>query len=153
MSQTIFIDADACPVKDEIYKVADRYQWQVKVVANAWLSVPTKSAIEFVLVPGGLDAADDWIAENAQRHDIVVTSDIPLAARCLENHASVIDSKGNAFSESSIGSQLASRELLAHLRDSGAITGGPKAYSPKDRSQFLQCLDQHIQKIRRELAD
>lgn len=146
---TIFVDADACPVKQEIYRVAKRYEFGVTVVANAALQVPKASWLELVVVSAGLDAADDWIAQRAETNDIVITADIPLAARCLERGASVLDHKGGEFTEDRIGHALASREISAHLRESGLTTKGPAPYANKDRSQFLQRLDQAIQSIRR----
>lgn len=145
----IWVDADACAVKDEIYRVAKRYEWQVTLVANAWLNITESEWLKLVVVRGHLDAADDWIAEHVTADEIVVTSDIPLAARCLEKQARVLDGKGNEFTESSIGSALASRDLMATLREAGVVQSGPAPFSPKDRSQFLQRLDQTIQSIRR----
>ena len=145
----IFIDADACPVKEEIYRVAKRYGMKVYVVSNSWMQTPEQERLEFVRVDDGFDAADDWIVEHAAAGDIVITSDIPLAARCLENGACVLGPKGNEFSEDSIGSALASRELLSQLRDMGAMTGGPAPMEKRDRSAFLQKFDQIIQAIRR----
>ena len=147
---TIYVDADACPVKQEIYRVAKRYELPVKVVANAALHVPKASWLELVVVRSGLDAADDWIAEHAQLDDIVITADIPLAARCIEAAASVIDHKGGTFTEDRIGEALASPEVMEHLRESGMITKGPAPFTDRDRSQFLQRLDQVIQAIKRK---
>ena len=145
----IYIDADACPVKDETYRVATRYELKVYVVSNSWMRTPDKGQVELVLVGDGFDAADDWVAEHAGDGDIVVTSDIPLAARCLACGARVLDAKGKEFKEESIGSALASRELLADLRDLGEITGGPAPLEKKDRSRFLSRLDEVVQAIRR----
>lgn len=146
----IFVDADACPVKDEIYRVAKRYTLPVKLVANIPMNTPGSKQIELVLVKHGADAADNWIAENVTENDIVTTADIPLAARCLKKKASVIDFRGNEFTEVGIGSALASRELMDQLRSDGVITGGPAPFGKKDRSQFLQRLDQTIQSLRRK---
>src|SRR4051812_25141315 len=140
---TIYVDADACPVKDEVYRVARRYALCVKVVANAPLRVPNDSLIELVVRPG-FGAADDWIAEQAEEGDIIVTADIPLAARCLEKGARVLSPKGEPFTESDIGSALAMRELMDQLRQGGAITGGPAAMTPRDRSRFLSKFDETI---------
>ncbi len=146
----IFVDGDACPVKDEVYRVAKRYEMTVTVIANAPMRVPAAEWVTLVVVKGNYEAADDWIAEHVAADDIVITSDIPLASRCLEKQAHVLDARGGAFSAASIGSALASRELMSQLRDSGAITGGPAPYSKQDRSKFLQTLDQTIQKLRRK---
>lgn len=146
---TIYIDADACPVKSEVYRVASRYSMRVVVVANAPLRVPADGPVESV-VCSGFGAADDWIAEHAGMGDIVVTADIPLAARCLANGARVLDPKGHPFSESDIGSALALRDLMADLRQGGIVTGGPAAMTPKDRSRFLSKLDEVINAVRRD---
>ncbi len=145
----IYVDADACPVKDEIYRVAKRYEMEVIVVANMHLFVPKAKWLKLVVVSSGLDEADNWIAEKVTADDIAITADIPLAARCLESEAVVLDHKGGEFTEDRIGEALASREILAQLRESGVVTGGPAPFTDKDRSQFLQKLDQVIQKIRR----
>jgi uncharacterized protein len=147
---TLFVDADACPVKAEIYRVASRYGVPVKVVANAFMRIPDAPGLELVVVPGGFDEADDWIVERAGPRDIVVTADIPLAARSLEKGARVLDHKGGVFTEDTIGEALASRELLSQLRQAGAITGGPAPFEPRDRSRFLQRLDETIQALRRQ---
>ena len=141
----IHVDADGCPVKDEIYRVAKRYQLPVRVVANKWIGTPSDPLVQMVVVSDGFDAADDWIVEHAVADDVVVTSDIPLAARCLAKKAFVIDPKGRRFTDNDIGSALASRALSAHLRESGLITGGPAPFKDRDRSQFLQALDSAIQ--------
>ncbi len=148
----IYIDADACPVKDETYHVAKRYDLQVYVVSNSWMRTPDQGRIQFVEVDDGLDAADDWIAERATTGDIVLTADIPLAARCLERGAEVMGFKGKAFTPESIGTALASRELMSHLREMGENTGGPAPLQKRDRSEFLNLLDQVIQKIKRRKA-
>lgn len=138
----ILVDADACPVKEEIYRVARRLKVPVVVVANSRMSVPFEAGIELVVVASGqLDDVDDWIAERATPGDVVVTADIRLAARCLEAGAQVLSPAGVAFTEDDIGSALATRELMAELREAGAVTGGPKPFSPKDRSRFLHALD------------
>lgn len=144
----IYVDADACPVKQEIYRVAERYGWQVNVVTNSIMHVPPAEWIKLVVVPGRLDAADNWIAEHVTSEDVVVTADIPLASRCLDKGAAVIDLRGGVFTEDGIGEALATRELLGHLRDSGSVTSGPAPFQPRDRSRFLQRLDQTIQAIR-----
>ncbi|MBC2733341.1 MAG: YaiI/YqxD family protein [Desulfobacteraceae bacterium] len=145
----IIVDADACPVKKEIYRVAGRYQLNVTLVANAWMRVPNERWITLEVVGDRFDAADDWIAENVQAHDIVVTADIPLASRCLAKGARVLGPTGKPFTEDNIGSAVATRELLAGLRAAGEITGGPPPLQKNDRSRFLQQLDNVIQSIRR----
>jgi uncharacterized protein len=145
----IFVDADACPVKPEVYKVAERHGMKVFVVANAFLNVPQSPLIERVLVSTGFDAADDWIAERARRGAIVITADIPLASRCVKAGADVIGPTGKPFSEASIGMALATRNLMEDLRAMGDVTGGPKPFSAKDRSAFLSALDVAINRLKR----
>lgn len=149
----IYVDADACPVKDEIYRVALRHGLPVSVVAGNFIRVPQDPLIERVAAGSGMDAADDWIAERAGKGDIVVTSDIPLASRCVKAGAEVIAPNGKPFTEQSIGMTLAVRNLMTDLRSSGEVTGGPKSYSPRDRSAFLSALDQTIRRIQRQRAD
>ncbi len=146
----IFVDADACPVKDEIYRVAQRYGLAVTLVANSRMRVPLKTFIHLEVVPGGFDAADDWIAEQAGQDDIVITADIPLANRCISKGARVLGPSGKPFTEDNIGSALATRDLLSELRDLGEIGGGPPPFSQRDRSLFLQQLDQMINAILRK---
>ena len=146
---SIYIDADACPVKAEIYRVAERYGLKVYVVANSIISVPRDLRIERVVVSDSFDAADNWIAERCGPGDIVVTADIPLADRCLKAGAAVIGSTGVPFTTSSIGMALANRELMSNLRAMGEVTGGPKPMTPRDRSRFLSALDETIQRLRR----
>ncbi len=146
----ILVDADACPVKPEIYRVAERYQLPVTLVANTWMRTPEKPWLSLVLVDGELDAADDWIAEKCEKNDIVITADIPLASRCLKQGAYVISPKGKPFSEDNIGQAVATRDLLSELRSAGEITSGPPPFQKKDRSNFLQQLDNTIQLIRRK---
>ncbi len=149
----IYVDADACPVKDEIYRVAIRHRLPVSVVAGQFIRVPQDPLIERVAAGSGMDAADDWIAERARPGDIVVTADIPLASRCVKAGAEVIAPNGKPFSEESIGMTLAMRNLMTDLRSSGEITGGPKSFSPRDRSAFLSALDQAIRRIQRRRAE
>jgi len=138
---TIFVDADACPVKDEIYRVARRHGVPVTLVADAWMRVPDEDGIELVVVRGDFDAADDWIVEHTSAGDIVVTGDIPLADRCLKLGARVLGLRGREFTEDTIGEAMAGRELAAELRDMGIQTGGPRPFEKRDRSEFLQKLD------------
>ena len=145
----IYIDADACPVKNEIYRVAERYGLQVHVVSNAYLNVPRHPRIALMVVSDGFDAADNWIAEHVQPGDIVVTADIPLADRSLKAGAAVIGNTGVPFTTSSIGMAMASRDLMSNLRAMGEVTGGPKPMTQRDRSRFLSALDETIQKLRR----
>jgi hypothetical protein len=146
---TLYVDADACPVKAEIYRVAGRHGLKVYVVANSFLMVPNDPLIERVIVGSGFDAADDWIAERAGRGAIVVTADVPLAHRCVKAGADVIAPNGRPFTESSIGMALATRDLMDNLRASGEITGGPKPFSGRDRSAFLSALDLAIVRLKR----
>jgi len=151
-STRIFIDADACPVKDEIYRVAIRHGLPVSVVAGKFIRVPQDPLIERVAAGSGMDAADDWIAERAGPGDIVVTSDIPLASRCVKAGAEVMAPNGKPFTEASIGMALAVRNLMTDLRSSGEVTGGPRSFAPRDRSAFLSALDQTIRRIQRQRA-
>lgn len=145
----IYIDADACTVKEETYKVAGRYGLKVFVVANQYLNVPLDPMIEMIVVDGGFDAADDWIAENITKGDILITSDLLLAERAIKNGARVLGQKGQELDEENIGSALASRELNAHLRNLGQTKTGPSAMAKAHRSQFLGQLDQIIQALKR----
>ena len=148
----IYIDADACPVKEETYKVAKRYGLEVIVVANAWMRTPLNSSISLRVVKDGLDAADDWIVDHIRPHDIVITADIPLAQRCLENGAAALGPKGKSFTVENIGDAVATRDLLAELRSAGTQTGGPSPLRKQDRSRFLQELDKVIQAQQRFAA-
>ena len=145
----IFVDADACPVKQEVYRVASRYCLNVTLVANSWMRIPNESLITLEIVEDGFDAADDWIVEHVQPHDIVVTADIPLASRCLKEGACVIGPTGKPFTENNIGQAVAIRDLLSGLREAGEMTGGPPPLKKGDRSRFLQQLDNVVQSIRR----
>src|SRR6201991_3906833 len=149
----IYVDAGACPVKDEIYRVAARHGLPVSVVAGQFIRVPQDPLIERIAAGSAMDAADDWIAERAGKGDIVITSDIPLASRCVKAGADVLAPNGKPFTEQSIGMTLAVRNLMTDLRSSGEITGGPKSYSPRDRSTFLSTLDQTIRRIQRRRAE
>ena len=140
----IFIDADACPVKEETYKVALRYGVSVAVVANSRMRVPDLAGIELVVVGQGPDVADDWIVESLRPGDVVVTADIPLAARCVDGEAHVIGTTGRVFTEDSIGGSLATRDLMQHLRESGVKTPGPSPISKKNRSRFASKLNELV---------
>jgi len=146
----IFVDADACPVKPEVYRVASRYHLNVTLVANSRMRVPNERWLVLEIVEDGIDAADDWIVEHVQTDDIVVTADIPLASRCLKKGAQVISSTGKPFTQNNIGEAVAIRDLLTELRGAGQITGGPPPLKKRDRSRFLQQLDEVIQSIRRQ---
>lgn len=146
----IFIDADGCPVKREVYRVAGRYDLEVALVANKRIHSPGDPRVEMIVVDGGFDAADDWIVEHAAENDIVITADIPLASRCLKKKAMVLGPKGREFTDENVGEALASRELMSHLRDLGTPTGGPAPFEPRDRSRFLHKLDEIIRTIRRK---
>jgi len=148
----IFVDTDTCPVKPEIYRVAERYALKVYVVANAFMAVPRSDLIERVIVAEGPDAADDWIAERATETDIVITADIPLAGRCVRNGAAVIGPTGKPFTEDSIGMALATRDLLTDLRSAGATTRGPPPLTRQDISRFLSALDLAITRLKRKLS-
>ena len=145
----IYIDADGCPVKNEVLRVAKRYGLKVYVVSNSRMRIPQEELLEQVVVSDQYDAADDWIVEQVKDNDIVVSTDIPLAARSLEKGARVLDPKGRIFTKESIGDALANRELMAYLRDMGNISGGPAPFEKRDRSRFLQHLDNLIQAARR----
>lgn len=145
----IYIDADACPVKEEVYRVARRYGIKVFVVANAPIRVPTEEIIELVVVRGGFDAADDRIVADVAAGDIVVTTDIPLAERCIRSGARVLSPKGTEFTEDAIGDALATRALLDMLRQSGEFGGGPAPFAKADRSRFLGKLDELVHAVRR----
>jgi hypothetical protein len=147
MMLRILVDADAVPVKQEVFRVALRYEIKVVMVANSPINIQQEDWLETVVVSGRFDAADDWIVEHVQKNDIVVTGDIPLAARCLKKAARVLDYRGRILTENSIGNLLATRDLMAHLRDIGVNTGGPKVFEKKDRSRFLQSLDTIVQSI------
>lgn len=146
MTPTIFVDADACPVKEEIYKVAHRCACPVHVVANTFIRVPP--GVQLNVVDAGPDVADDFIAERVQPGDIVVTNDIPLADRTLKAGGFALGANGKPFTASSIGAALAQRELMEHLRSFGETTGGPKPFTPADRSRFLSALDAAVQKAK-----
>jgi uncharacterized protein len=152
---TLYIDADTCPVKNEIYRVAERHALKgtaikVLVVTNSPIAVPRDEMIERVVVGAGMDEADNWIAERTREGDIVITADVPLASRGVKAGATVIAPNGRVFTEASIGETLATRNLMDALRSAGEITGGPKPFSPRDRSEFLSALDRAIVRLVRD---
>jgi uncharacterized protein YaiI (UPF0178 family) len=149
---TLFVDADACPVKDEVYRVSARTSLPVVVVSNSWIRVPGDQQISLVVVDKGLDAADNWIAERAGTGDIVITADIPLAGRALKRGAQAIHPDGRAFTPDNIGTALAARSIGEHLRSMGEMTRGPKPFTPADRSRFLQALDAAVRRARRSVG-
>jgi uncharacterized protein YaiI (UPF0178 family) len=154
MPINIYVDADACPVKAEVYRVAERHllkgvTLKVHVVSNSPIAVPREDFIARVVVGAGMDAADDWIAERAGRGDVVITADVPLASRTVKAGAEVIAPNGKPFTEVSIGSALAIRNLMTDLRAAGEVTGGPKPFTPRDRSAFLSALDAAIVRLAR----
>ena len=149
MPATILVDADACPVKDEIYRVAERHGAHVRVVSNDIFRVPVSERIKRVVVSDGFDAADDWIADNASPRTVVITADILLAERCLKAGARVLSPKGKAFTENSIGQAVATRAIMEDLRGMGEQTSGPASFKPADRSNFLSALEVEIQKLKR----
>ncbi|MCB0419709.1 MAG: YaiI/YqxD family protein [Bdellovibrionales bacterium] len=146
----IYIDADACPVKEEVYKVAGRYQLRVVLVSNQYLNLPMNPLLEMVVVEGNFDAADDWIVEHSEKGDIVITSDILLADRCVKKSVRVLGPKGNEFTEDNVGMAVSNRELMETLRQTGEVRGGPAPMDKKARSQFLGSLDRIIQSLKRE---
>lgn len=147
---TIYIDADACPVKEETYRVALRYGLEVFLVSNSYMRVPDRGRVRPVVVENDFDAADDWIVEHAETGDIVITADIPLAARCLAGGAKALGPRGQPFTEDNIGDVLATRNLLAEVREYEEVGGGPPPFKKSDRSRFLQRLDEMVNAIKRE---
>ena len=142
---TIYVDADACPVKDEVMRVAGRHGIRVHYVSNAWMRLPDSPLVNRVVVSDGFDAADDWIADNIAPGDIAITADIPLAARCLSRGARVVGPSGRRFTEAGIGAALAMRDLKSHFRHSGEIRDHGPPFTKQDRSRFLQALEQAVQ--------
>jgi uncharacterized protein YaiI (UPF0178 family) len=149
MTPRILVDADACPVKDEIYRVAWRTEVPVTIVSNSHLRVPAHPLVARVVVSDGFDAADDWIADAASSDAIVVTADILLAERCIKTGATVLAPNGKPFTTSSIGAQIATRAIMADLRAGGDQIGGPAPFAKADRSRFLSALDEAIGRIKR----
>ncbi len=148
----IFVDADACPVRNEVYRVAERYGLKVFVVANSYMNVPRSDLIERVIVPEGPDVADGWIADRVTEYDIVITADIPLAGRCVQKGATVLSPTGKLFDDDSIGMALATRNLMTDLRSAGAVTRGPPPLSRQDVSRFLSALDLAVVRVKRKVA-
>jgi hypothetical protein len=146
----VYVDADACPVKAEVVKVAERHGLAVVFVANAWLPVQRAPRVRVQVVSGAFDAADDWIAEQARRDDLVITADIPLAARCVKLGARVLGPSGRPFTDDNIGDALATRELMADLRASG-VGGGPPPFGPRDRSRFLDALELAVRAAKKSI--
>ncbi|RFD20504.1 YaiI/YqxD family protein [Komagataeibacter melaceti] len=148
----IFIDADACPVRDETYRVAQRHGLHTFVVSNRMIAVPSSPLIERIVVTQGMDVADDWIAEQVRAHDIVISADIPLAARCVASGACVLDPRGRVLDEDAIGMALAMRNLMEDLRSTGAIMQGGRGFTRADRSTFLSSLDTAVVRARKQAA-
>jgi uncharacterized protein YaiI (UPF0178 family) len=145
----IIVDADACPVKDEVLRVAERHDVAMILVSNTWMRGPDHPLVTRHTVPTGPDAADDWIAEQVTDHDVVITADIPLAARCIAKGAGVLRPNGRPLDTNSISMTLAMRDLHTHLRETGEITGGPSAFRKEDRSRFLSALENAVQAVKR----
>lgn len=148
----IYLDADACPVKEEVYRVAARYGVSVVVVANTRLRVPSQPGVELVIVGGEIDAADDWIADHATDADVVLTADVPLAARVMRTGAICLDFRGGEYNPNRIGDALAARDLNAYLRSMGLPASGPAAFQPRDRSRFASKLDAVVGRAVRDRA-
>ena len=148
----IYVDADACPVKEEALRVADRHGLEIYYVSNSWMRLPEGELVRRIVVQDGPDAADDWIAERVGRGDIVVTQDIPLAARSLKAGAQAISPMGKPFTEASIGMALAMRDLSAHLRETGESRGFNASFTREHRSKFLQALEEAVQRVKRGVA-
>ena len=151
MNVILYIDADACPVKDEILRVAGRLRLRTVFVANSWMRSTEDPLVERVIVPAGPNVADDWIAERAGKGTVVVTADVPLADRCVKAGARVLAPNGRTFDAASIGMALATRDLMEDLRSAGQVTGGPRPFAPKDRQAFLQALDREIRRAAKDL--
>lgn len=149
MKPVIYVDADACPVKDEVLKVAIRHNLEIYYVSNAFMRLPDDRLVHRMIVPEGPDVADDWIAERATQNDVVITNDIPLAARCLDNQAIVLGGTGREFTEAGIGQALASRAISQHLREIGEMAGGPKSFTGRDKSTFLQAMESACRRAKR----
>ncbi|AHB48130.1 hypothetical protein W911_06615 [Hyphomicrobium nitrativorans NL23] len=148
----IYVDADACPVKDEALRVAVRHDLEIAFVSNAWMRLPEGPNVQRVIVAEGADAADDWIAERIGKGDIAITADIPLASRCLKAGAQALGPTGKPFTDASIGMALAMRDLKQHLRETGESRGFNASFTPKDRSRFLEALELAVQRAKRGQA-
>ncbi len=144
----IFVDADACPVKGEVIRVAERHKLKVRFVSNSWIRLETGPLVERVVVSQGLDEADNWIVDHVSENDIVVTADVPLAARCVKKGARVLGPTGKPFTEATIGMAVAMRDLNSHLRETGEISGNKPSFTARDRSTFVQALEQIIRRIK-----
>lgn len=145
----IFVDADACPVKDEVVRVGERHGLTMHFVSNQWMRLDDSPLVKRVIVPDGPDMADDWIAEHITAADVAITTDIPLASRCMEKSARVLGPTGKPFTTDSIGMALAMRELHQHLRETGEMTGGNRGFTRQDRSRFLSALENMVQAAKR----
>ena len=145
----IYVDADACPVKNEVFRVAERHGLHVTLVAGTWMRIPDDPRVRLEVVEQGFDAADDWIAGHAGRDDIVVTADIALAARCLASGARALGTTGRPFTDDNIGDAMATRTLLADLRGAGEVTRGPAPFDPRDRSRFIGALEEAVRAAKR----
>lgn len=146
----ILVDADACPVKEEVVRVAERHGIEAIFVSNAWMRLPESPLVKRVGVEAGMDAADNWIADQATSHDVIITNDIPLAARGVAKGAKILRPNGKPLDQNSIGMAVAVRDLHTHLREVGEITGGPAGFQKQDRSRFLEALETAIQAIKRQ---
>ncbi len=151
MTIAILVDSDACPVREEVYKVAERHQVRVSIVANSYIRIPDDPLVERVIVNDKFDAADDWIAERAGPKNVVVTADILLAERCVKTGATVLAPTGKPFTENSIGMSVATRAIMADLRAGIGVTGGPAPFSPSDRSNFLSALHAALVRLKRSV--
>lgn len=152
MVNVIYVDADACPVKDEALRVAERHGWEIHYVSNSWMRLPEGANVRRVVVQDGADEADNWIAERIGKGDIAVTADIPLASRCLKAGAQAIGPMGKPFTDASIGMALAMRDLSQHLRETGESRGFNASFTRQDRSRFLEALELAVQKVKRGQA-
>lgn len=151
MTIAILVDSDACPVREEIYKVAERHQVRVAIVSNSYIRIPDDPLVERVIVNDKFDAADDWIAERAGPKNVVITADILLAERCVKTGATVLAPTGKPFTENSIGMSVATRAIMADLRAGIGVTGGPAPFSPSDRSNFLSALHTALVRLKRSV--
>lgn len=151
MTIAILVDSDACPVREEVYKVAERHQVHVSIVSNSYIRIPDDPLVERVIVNDKFDAADDWIAERAGPKNVVITADILLAERCVKTGATVLAPTGKPFTENSIGMSVATRAIMVDLRAGIGVTGGPAPFSPSDRSNFLSALHTALVRLKRSV--